>query len=571
MSTDLHGDHASGPRRIGEHAPKRMALEAYADGLLSDEGSARLERHLETCEICREALAQRRSYDELIDASRASAPTIDWERSSIDAVLSAEARRLIEAAADTSATSSSTPPPASSEDRGATVVALSRWRRPVAAAPLAAAALLLGVLWLSRPAPVAEAPSTRDRIGERNADPSSESSPAAPTPLMGESFSGRVVAEIALGDAPDDSPDTPLRDSPVETMLGAELHEGDVLHARGRELHASFAPHAALRLRAGELRVEQARTGNGESPEASLFLGLTGGTVTVVAPEPALDGDSDAPGDLAVHARTRVEIAAAGYRFSSTSALFEVWLDDTRVGVRVAPGGRVQIRRVQSDRAEASATEDVTELAGPGEWSTALPGHVAAADPATEPASITTPLGLEAVAAIRVPVTLPAGTFSAGGWQIGQSRLPAGEARVALPPGPQLITALDHHGHPQEIVLEILPETPLAAEDVLARIRAGRAGSLPPATIQEVIAPSRRQLGRCYELALRRNPDLGGHQLRMRVRVNPRGRVANVRVTGRDALPADLQGCLRRVGSSWRFPEPGGSLTFELPLDLRAR
>ncbi|MEM9193845.1 MAG: FecR domain-containing protein [Myxococcota bacterium] len=63
------------------HQPKYAALWAYHADLLSEEGTARLERHLKDCEICQRALASIRTYEQLArEARRISIPPPDYGR-----------------------------------------------------------------------------------------------------------------------------------------------------------------------------------------------------------------------------------------------------------------------------------------------------------------------------------------------------------------------------------------------------------------------------------------------------------------------------------------------------------
>lgn len=63
------------------HAPKQAALEAFASGLLSPAGRARVERHLARCAPCNELLLQVRAYQSLrADAAAEALPELSWDR-----------------------------------------------------------------------------------------------------------------------------------------------------------------------------------------------------------------------------------------------------------------------------------------------------------------------------------------------------------------------------------------------------------------------------------------------------------------------------------------------------------
>ncbi len=77
---------------MSDHEPKIAALLAYEAGELSPEGRRRVEAHLGTCEVCREALASMRVYDELVrDVKAEPVPEPDWSR--MELALRREARR----------------------------------------------------------------------------------------------------------------------------------------------------------------------------------------------------------------------------------------------------------------------------------------------------------------------------------------------------------------------------------------------------------------------------------------------------------------------------------------------
>jgi ferric-dicitrate binding protein FerR (iron transport regulator) len=62
------------------HGPKWRALIAFNSELLSDAGAMRLERHLMHCDVCREALAEIRAFDEVALEVRESPVDVDFSR-----------------------------------------------------------------------------------------------------------------------------------------------------------------------------------------------------------------------------------------------------------------------------------------------------------------------------------------------------------------------------------------------------------------------------------------------------------------------------------------------------------
>lgn len=66
---------------MSTHSPKIAALLAFDADLLSAAGTARVERHLESCEPCRTALSEIRAYERAVaEARRAKYPEPDWSK-----------------------------------------------------------------------------------------------------------------------------------------------------------------------------------------------------------------------------------------------------------------------------------------------------------------------------------------------------------------------------------------------------------------------------------------------------------------------------------------------------------
>lgn len=139
---------------MSEHRPKSAALGAYAEGQLSAEGRARVERHLAECELCRRELAAVRAYRAMTFAARTTPPP-DLDFARLERRLAEEAQRI------------------SGENA-------LRTRRPVW--PLAiglAAAAGLGALYLAWPS---APPAQVDR--QPPAAPLEEPEPAALSPVV---------------------------------------------------------------------------------------------------------------------------------------------------------------------------------------------------------------------------------------------------------------------------------------------------------------------------------------------------------------------------------------------------
>ncbi len=156
-------------------------------------------------------------------------------------------------------------------------------------------------------------------------------------------------------------------------------------------------------------------------------------------------------------------------------------------------------------------------------------------------------------------------------WRIDGLALTGGEAALTALPGDFDIEGDDERGRLYRHHFTLMPEGgALASADLEAVRRPARQGHLESSVIAEVMRPTLRTMRRCYERELQsNNPNLAGGY-RLRVSVGRDGRVTRVQIRTADDLPPPLRNCLVRTASGWRFPEPGGVLTFELPLNLSA-
>lgn len=207
------------------HAPKLLALEAYAAGLLSAQGVGRLERHLSGCERCNEALAQVRSYALLReDAQRSDAPLLDWER--------------LEAALDAPASSADSPAarPAAAPGRSGKLIALA-W-------PVLAVAATLLFAWIGmtgQPAPEANLPA--------------QTAPASPAGLPEvETLTAQVTLLAGSVTLEQDGVARPL-------TLNSEVREGArLVTAPGATVHVTWSAGTGFALGAGSsLHIDKLR------------------------------------------------------------------------------------------------------------------------------------------------------------------------------------------------------------------------------------------------------------------------------------------------------------------------
>jgi len=78
------------------------------------------------------------------------------------------------------------------------------------------------------------------------------------------------------------------------------------------------------------------------------------------------------------------------------------------------------------------------------------------------------------------------------------------------------------------------------------------AAMVSPSAIRSVVASHRDEVRRCYERALRARPGLQG-RVTVRFAIAPSGRVRSVHAEA-SALGRDLESCLEKRISRWRFP-----------------
>ena len=230
------------------HEPKWRALVAYQEGSLSEAGRRRLERHLDACDVCTEALIRMDAYEGVSDAIRDTDPQVNFPK--------------IELAVRREAT--------------------ARSRRRALAFTVLAAAAAIGLVVTIR----GESP-TPTRV---------PSIPGAPLAVREVPATPRTATVVAVGgDAR----------ANLETLLvGAVLEEGDQIDLIDGAVHArldadtGFAMHGDARLQLAHVRDDgvslalqsgrvsnQVRTGTVYAIEAGLYSVHVRGTLFEVIRE----------------------------------------------------------------------------------------------------------------------------------------------------------------------------------------------------------------------------------------------------------------------------------------------
>lgn len=288
------------------HRPKTAALLAYAEGVLSAKGRARVERHLSRCEVCRRELCAIRAYDELADAAReAPMPAVDFAK--MELALASEARRI------------------------SGQIATVERRRPWLALGVVAAAAALALAFFEWPAEptVAAAPA------------GGGAAPAADLAEPGGSEAPALAAE-------------PL--SPVVTLAAGTTEA--LTGARARALEPGGTLEEGDRVRTGEDGVVHVRLASGTAFVAERSTELSLARAREDAVELALEHGRVASAVAPLAHGSRYVILSAGHEVEVRGTRFAVSHLEGVVGVDLAEG-RVEVR---------TPAGEVIELDAPARW-----------------------------------------------------------------------------------------------------------------------------------------------------------------------------------------------------------
>lgn len=205
------------------HAPKTAALMAYESGALSQDGRARMERHLGGCPVCQRELATIQAYEATVDAIRDDrGPELDWSKMELALEREAQAQ-------------------AKKHRRG--------WILPAAGVVLAAAAALLLAMPTGTTGPTVVAEASRPYVIDRA--PTHETSPGPSVEHAPAMYASAIVTLVA------GASEIRSEGSVASASAGARLGERDViatsesgsLHARlGGGLGVAVEPGTELRL-----------------------------------------------------------------------------------------------------------------------------------------------------------------------------------------------------------------------------------------------------------------------------------------------------------------------------------
>ena len=315
---------------MSAHLPKTAALLAYAEDLLSVEGRARLERHLDGCEVCQRELAAIRLYEGMVEDARAAPlPAIDYDK--MDFALASEARRV------------------AVKGRDARGRARSKWPLVVGLAIAAAALLSVYQAWPSSETEIARTPDPQTPAPSLHPSPGPTPEPAVLSPVV-----TLAAGDVMQGDAMQSDRAVAVGDVLPEGGRLA-IGEGSLLHARlsdGTAVVAMADTVIALdRLREDSVRIslERGRLGQEVAPlsSGSTYVILCAGyeievrgTRFVVSYLEGVVGVDLSDGAVAVRTpegETIELVAPARWRSASEGGAFEDEPDEVRAWEAAVP------------------------------------------------------------------------------------------------------------------------------------------------------------------------------------------------------------------------------------------
>lgn len=94
-------------------------------------------------------------------------------------------------------------------------------------------------------------------------------------------------------------------------------------------------------------------------------------------------------------------------------------------------------------------------------------------------------------------------------------------------------------------------------------------GGLTREQVEAVVRRNQGQLAYCYEKALQSNPKLHG-RINSRWVIGPQGNVTSARISSSSIRSGEVEGCVTRSISSWKFPRPVGGVHVDVsyPFDF---
>lgn len=496
-----------------EHRAKTAALLAYAEGLLSDEGTRRIEAHLDGCEVCQQELMAIQLYDRMVDdVSETEVPEVDFSKMGL--TLAREAKRVsleIEAAQAPS----------------------GRWGFWAAGALAVAAALALffgGSFFGDTPSPSPRVAETPTPETTPTPDIAVEPDDLAPQLTLAAGAVQRAAGEVA----------------PTDVSVGQTLAEGDALAVDGLA-HVRLDEGIGFVLASNDAAAETApaRVQLARADIEGVQLDLMEGRLdsTVAGEDARVEGWRRESTFVVLAGRyeVRAQGAHGSVRFVTS------YIDgDVTVG---AHAGRLSIHRDGNE---------VARLEAPGQWSS-RPGSL------SDAAEARTVRGLGAALPDADATLVTLSHADLVRWSLdGTDIAHGGPVRLRVRNGSHRVTGWTLAGRSVELDFEATGAPTMMDEGTL-EVRPPprmRAGHLEPHVIAQVVGRGMRSVQQCWRRALRENTE--GQQGNLQVTIGSLGDVSRVRVTGLSG--AELRQCIENYARRWEFPPPGGPVTFSQPL-----
>lgn len=141
--------------------------------------------------------------------------------------------------------------------------------------------------------------------------------------------------------------------------------------------------------------------------------------------------------------------------------------------------------------------------------------------------------------------------------------------RIQSPNSTMTFHALDHH-RALEKKLSMLRASHFGPEQQQKKApQEPLLGEIDPKLIEKTIAKNRFELQLCYELALRRNQNLGG-TMKWQWRLDTRGQISDITLINSTIQDPQMRNCVRSKITKWKFPRPRrGSVEVTYPFHFK--
>jgi len=399
------------------------------------------------------------------------------------------------------------------------------------------------------------------------------SAPSTGPMVAAVALAAAVLLGVWLRGGPAAGPEAPLADNRGALPTAEQPPEGAALDTAVTAIGGASLVGAT----AATLEGAVAQGTAVETPaDGTLHLRLSEGTGVVLGADSRVVFEGARKGAIALRLeRGSVDCKVAPLK---PGERFVVRTGETTVSVRgthfrVVAGEQPEVELTEGRVDVTVRGEVVAKLAAPAHWPPSKADERAPDADASADAQPIMPAGIAGDTQGWATLTLPV-MQRVKRWHVLGSALPAaGALSMRAPPGELSVAAELGDGRRVDTVLQMRPEgLALSEREFNRRLRIevpGAEGHLEGSQIMPVVKAGTRQLQRCYEQALKNDASLRP-RLRLRITVDPRGRVSRSKMLGE--APAGFARCVQGVAASFRFPSPGaGSVTFDAPLRFKQR